>query len=135
MHCVQEIRHRGFLAAVMTYFQNVGLQHLHIVFGKNLALRSFFRIAGQEKTWFGKADSKDQRVVILGGWCNLVSDNLRPKEGQLRPVPVQMPPADFMDDARSQARLDYRGDGVALVKLRKDRVCRARRVIEPQPAL
>jgi len=65
MHCVQEIRHRGFLAAVMTYFQNVGLQHLHIVFGKNLALRSFFRIAGQEKLRSPKRTRKTSESSFL----------------------------------------------------------------------
>jgi hypothetical protein len=58
-HRVQKIRHGGVLAPVMTNFQNVGLQQLQIVFGKNRTLSSFFCIARKEKTSFAVADAKD----------------------------------------------------------------------------
>jgi protein-S-isoprenylcysteine O-methyltransferase Ste14 len=65
MHRVQEFWHRGIFAAVMTNFQNIGLQRFGAVLSEHRPLGVFFGVARKQNAAIAVAQPQYQRVAVF----------------------------------------------------------------------
>src|SRR5260221_2774178 len=97
----KEFRGCGVFAAVMANFQNVGAKRVLVSVCQNIVLGIFFGVPWQEESAFAEGQSKNQRVIIFGGWRNLFRSYLRPEKLKMGAEQVELVAAQFMDNIHS----------------------------------
>lgn len=89
VHLFQKFRHGRVFAAVVSDFQDIGVQFDRSVFRKDGILRLPFGISGEQNASIFVLQAEDQGVVVFRAGSNLLRRDLRPQEIHADAVPIE----------------------------------------------